>query len=146
MYELKRFKKTSQIGALGQEDRLGDRRSVSPRGLADDELRVEGHVAMLMVLRRLGLFQQECGGGPSQQLAGLADRGQGHRGGRCELDVVIPDDREIARNRQALLRDLLQHSESKKVVGAEDGRGAGLPAAALSRDGPRRPYSPSSPG
>jgi hypothetical protein len=39
--------------------------------------------------------QQELRGGAAQLLAGTADGGEGHDGGRDGLDVVVPDDGDV---------------------------------------------------
>jgi hypothetical protein len=47
---------------------------------------------VLVAVARGGLLEQHPRGGAAELLAGLADRGERHRGGRGEVDVVVADD------------------------------------------------------
>jgi hypothetical protein len=68
-----------------------------------------------------GLSQQELGRCASEQVAGLADRGERHRGRLGELDVVVADDGQVAGDVQAHPHHPLQQPERQQVVGAECG-------------------------
>jgi hypothetical protein len=78
---------------------------------------------VLVALAGGRLLQEHPGGGAAQLLARLADRGERDRGGRREVDVVVPDDRDVLGNPDLVAGHLLQDAEGDEVVGAEHGGG-----------------------
>jgi hypothetical protein len=78
---------------------------------------------VLVGLPRGGLLEEHPGGGAAELLAGLADRGERHGGGRREVDVVVADDRDVFRDADLVPGHLLQDAERDEVVGAEHGGG-----------------------
>jgi Helix-turn-helix domain len=70
-----------------------------------------------------GLLEEHPRSGAAELLAGLADRGERHCGGRGEVDVVVADDRDVLRNPDLMAGHLLQDAEGDEVVGAENGGG-----------------------
>ena len=77
------------------------------------QLRFEDDVAMFVVGRIVGLLEQELSGGAPQLFARLAHRGQRHRGGGGEVDVVIAHDRHVLRHPDPALGHLLQHTKGE---------------------------------
>ena len=57
-----------------------------------------------MVGRVLGLVQHQLGRGPAELVTWLAHRGERHRGGSRELDVVVADDGQVLRARSCRCR------------------------------------------
>jgi hypothetical protein len=78
---------------------------------------------VLVAVARGGLLEQHPRGGAAELLAGLADGGKRHRGGRGEVDVVVADDRDVLRHADLVPGHLLQDAERDQVVGAEHRRG-----------------------
>jgi 2-haloacid dehalogenase len=95
-------------------------------GLADDQLRLEDDLAVAVGLTVGSLLDQHLHRRLAQLGAGLAHRGQRHRGGRGEVDVVVADDGQVAGHRQAAAHRVLQQPQGQQVVRAER-RGWPLP-------------------
>src|SRR6266540_1786231 len=92
-------------------------------GSADDELRLEDDVPMLMAVGVGDFLQQQLRRCAPELLAGLAHRRERYRGCGGELDVVVPDDRDVFRYAYASAGHLLKHAQREQVVGAEHRRG-----------------------
>jgi len=88
---------------------------------------------MVMVTGPLDLVDEQFGRGGAQIDAGLAHRGQRHGGRGGELDVVVADDGQFLRDRQAVAQRVLQEAQRDQVVRAYHG---GRPAPP--RDGQDR--------
>ena len=81
-------------------------------------------------------------GGGSADLGGrLAHRGQRRKGVAGELDVVIADHRDVARNVEAKLVGAVQHADGQHVAQREDRVGARFRRRS-SISGGRRPARP----
>jgi hypothetical protein len=69
------------------------------------------------------LLEEQGRRGPADLPGRLRDRGEGYRCRRCELDVVVADQGEVVRHRDACLVQSSEHAKREDVVGAEDGDG-----------------------
>jgi len=116
-------------------------------GLADHQLGFEADLAVLVCLIVGGLVEEQPGRGAAELVARLphARERNGGRGG--EVDVVVPDDRDVLGDPDMVAGHLLQHAERDQVVGTEHGAWPGrdqhrrdrrartLPAAHVERVG-----------
>ena len=84
---------------------------------------MEQHLLVHVRLVGVALGEQQFGGGSPEQLSGLTYRAEWDGGGAGELDVVVPDDRQLAGHVDAHRRHLLEQPESEQIVGAERRRG-----------------------
>ena len=82
---------------------------------------------MLVVDAMVGLLEQEFGCRPSEFIARLGDRAEGHSGRGCVLDVVVADDGDVIGNPKPRLREVLEETERDEVVGAERSGGPAIP-------------------
>ena len=76
---------------------------------------------MVVVAGPLDLVDEQFGRGGAQVDARLAHRGQRHGGRRCELDVVVADDRQFLGDGQAIAQRVLEEAERDQVVRAHHG-------------------------
>lgn len=74
-----------------------------------------------MLVRPVGLVEQELGGGPAELVFGLAHRAERHRRVGRELDVVVADQGQVCGHRHPSLGQPAQQAQSQHVVGAEYG-------------------------
>ena len=74
---------------------------------------------MGVLVGRVRLGEEQLGGRGPELVARLVDRGQRDRRRAGELDVVVPDDRQLARDVDAQLGHVLEQPEGDEVVGAE---------------------------
>ena len=100
---------------------------------------VELHLLVHVGVVSLALGEEELGGSPTEQLARLAHRAQRHRRGAGELDVVVADDRQLARHVDPDRRHLLQQSQREEVVGTERRGRASSVGSPARRSPARRP-------
>src|SRR5690242_4035438 len=84
-------------GGDGRDDVGADRPGASGRAAAGprDQFGLEDEPAVLVLVRPVGLVEQELGGGPAELVLGLAHRGERHGGVGRELDVVVADHGEV---------------------------------------------------
>lgn len=78
------------------------------------------------VIGVLGFVQDQLGRGPAELASRLAHRAERHRGGRREVDVVVPDDGELVGDGDPQRDALLEQPQRQQVVGAERGGGPQL--------------------
>src|SRR3569833_188575 len=89
--------------------------------LADDQLGLEQDLLVGVAVRVVALLEEQLGGDLAELVGRLADRAEGHGGGRGELDVVVSEERDVLGDPYARLLQDAEDAEGEQVVRAEDG-------------------------